>query len=722
MTRDLERLFSPRAIAVIGASQDLTSISGQPIAHLKNHGYCGRIYPVNPKYEEIGGSKAYPAVAQLPETPDLALILVNAARVQAVLRECGERGIPFAIIFSSGFSEIGREGARLQQQVVATAEEYGIGVVGPNCQGMMNVPGRVYAGFGSPFKMGSLRAGAISMVSQSGGFGYSMVSLAEEAGLGFQKIISIGNEAGLTSMDFMHHFAEDPGTSIIVGYIEGLRDARRLLEVGAAALRRGKPILIWKMGKTEIGQKAAASHTGNLGGQTALYEAAFKQSGIIQVDDLQDLIDYSRAFLYGKLPGGNRAAAVTASGGAGVVLADQCAQSGLQLPPLAASSINRLRDLLPSFSSLLNPIDATPSLFNRPTGNTTLRQVLQILLDDPNVDSLIVSNSSVHGALATKIAQEIVELDRFTHKLIFVSWSARDKLAEEAYRLLECARIPFYKTPVRCGKALGVIAKFAEACRRDEVERSTPVLVIERPVVRNVLRTKRGYVSEYEAKRMLREYGINTTREELAGDKRDVRLVAARIGFPIAIKVQSPDIQHKTEAGAVCLNIMSNQELGRAYDVILKNAKIHHPGARIEGVLVQEMVEDAVEVILGIVNDPQFGPTIMFGLGGIFTEVLNDVSFRLAPISHAVALEMIREIKGYRILEGARGKVRGDVEALAATITKLSSIAIDLKDEISELDINPLFVFPLSGGVKAGDALIKSRATDPPTIWARSSA
>lgn len=711
--KDLDPLFSPRAVAVVGASQDLNSVGGQPVAHLKNHGYQGRIYPVNPKYPEIGGYKTYASVRDLPERPDLALILLSAARAPEALRECGEMGIPFAIIFSSGFSETGEEGARLQQQISEIAAQYDIGVVGPNCQGMMNIAGNVYAGFGSPFRMESYRAGAISMVSQSGGFGYSMVGLAEEAGLGFRKIISIGNEAGLNSVELMRYYVEDAGTKVIVTYLEGLRDATQLVELGGAALQRRKAILVWKVGKTQSGQKASAAHTGNLGGDNALYEAAFRQKGMIPINDLHDLVDYSKAFLYGKHPRGNRVAVVSASGGAGVVLADQCSLSGLELPSFAVETTRSLQALLPSFSSVLNPIDPTASVFSGPGGNLKLRKVLQILLEDPNVDSLIVANSSLHGPLAAKSAQEIVDLDRTTDKPIFVSWSAREKLASEAFRVLADAGIPHYQTPVRCGRSLGALAKFAEACRREDAERAVPVLVLERPGVRHALRAKRGSVSEHDAKALLREYGIICTSEKLAASKSDARLAARDIGYPVAIKVQSADLPHKTEAGAVHLGIRSDDELDRAYDAVLENARRYNARARIDGVLVQEMVHDAVEVILGIVNKPQFGPAVMFGLGGIFTEILKDVSFRFAPVNDTMALEMIREIRGYRILEGARGGARADVEALAATLAKLSAIALDLKDEVAELDINPLFVFPGKGGVKAGDALITLRNATP---------
>jgi len=702
---NLARLFNPAAIAIIGASQDLTTISGQPVAHLKNHGYRGRVFPVNPKYQEIGGYKAYPTLASLPQKPDLALILVNAARVATVVRECGKFGIPFAIIFSSGFSETGAEGARLQQEVTVVAREYGIGIVGPNCQGMMSIGDDVYAGFGSPFKMEPLRHGPVSMVSQSGGFGYSMASLSEEAGLGFNKIMSIGNEAGLTSIDFIEHFVEDRGTRVIVSYIEGLSDAHRLPRIARAALRAKKPILAWKMGKTELGQKAAASHTGNLGGDNALFEALFRQTGIIEIADLQDLIDYGKAFLYGKHPCGNRVAVVSASGGAGVVLADQCVMSGLELPPLAEETKTRLRELLPSFGSLLNPVDATPSLFNNATGNTSLRHVFETLLADSNVDSLIISNSSVHGALATRIAEEIIALDRTTDKPVFVSWSARERLAGDAYRLLDAAGIPHYQTPARCGRALAALSRFAAACRRGQPN-DGGVPVVEHGNVHERLAAWTGYVSEHEAKGILREYGIASTREELATNKREALAIAERIGYPLALKVQSPDIPHKTEAAAVRLGVQSAADLKAAYDEIMKNVAAYSPGARIEGVLVQEMVRDAIEVILGVINRPQFGPAIMFGLGGIYTEVLRDVCFRFAPITSDIALDMLREIRGYPILAGARGRAGADLDALADVIVKLSTLATDMKDVVAEVDINPLFVLR-SGGVKAGDALIK---------------
>jgi acyl-CoA synthetase (NDP forming) len=581
MSHDLDRLFNPASVAIIGASQDLTTPGGQPVANLKNHGYRGPIYPVNPKYPEIGGYTAYPSVAALPERPDLALIIVSAARVPAALRECGEKGIPYAIIFSSGFSEVGDEGAKLQDELVAIARQYRIGIIGPNCQGVMNIPGAVFSGFGSPFRVASYRHGPVSMVTQSGGFGYSMVGLADEAGLGFCKIVSIGNEAGLSSVDLMQYFVDDPESKVVVGYIEGLRDASRLIDVGRSALRQDKPVLIWKVGRTETGQKAAAAHTGNLGGGNVLYETVFRQVGMIEIEDLQDLIDCCRAFLRGKRPAGNRVAVVSASGGAGVVLADRCAQSGLVLPSFDERTVKRMREVLPSYSSVANPVDPTASVFSGASGNAKLRHVLQALIDDANVDSIVVSNSSLHGAVGVKTAQEIIDLDRATDKPIFVSWSAREALAAEAFRMLEAADIPFYRTPVRCGKALGALTRFTQV-RRKHIEANGAALsnATERPAIRAVLAQKQGFLSEYEAKGILREYGINGTREVLARDKAEAQAAAKNMGFPVALKVQSPDLPHKTEAGALRLGIASEQELDAAYDAVIGGAKAFAPAAR----------------------------------------------------------------------------------------------------------------------------------------------
>jgi acyl-CoA synthetase (NDP forming) len=708
---DLERFFTPRSIAVIGASQEVETISGQPLKHLQSHGYRGRLYPVNPRYREVGGLPCYPSLTAVPDTPDLALVLVNATRVPDILRECGRKGVPYVVIFSSGFSEVGGAGIALQEELVRIAREFDIGVVGPNCQGMINIADRVYAGFGSIFNS-DYEPGAVSMVSQSGGFGYSVMNLSsKEGGLSFRQMITTGNEIGVSTLDFIDYFVRDPDTHVIAAYVEGLRDARRLIEVGEKALSAGKPILMWKVGNTEHGQRAAASHTANLGGSMALYRAAFRQTGIIRIEDIQDLVDYGRAFRSGRLPEGNRLAIITVSGGAGILMTDECIAGGVMLAKLEASTLEKLRAFVPSFGSLLNPIDVTAAIFN---DTTLMNRALQALVDDPNVDSIALISASLQGDLARDIAREVVAVAERTSKTIVLCWSARDELAKEAYALLDGARLPHYKSPVRCARVLVALTSYAQARRRHAARREdAPPLTLERSHAKGIVSSATAAaLTEFDSKRVLAEYGIPVTREALARSVDEAQAAGDEIGYPVALKVQSSDIAHKTEAKGVRLGIRDGAELKAGYEEVLANARAHSPGPTIAGVLVQEMVAGGVEVILGVTNDASFGPAILLGLGGIFAEVLHDVTFRHAPVTAASAREMIEEIRGYALLNGARGRPPADVDALADAIVRLSALAIDLQESLAELDVNPLFVRERGRGVIAADALIKPIRSD----------
>ncbi len=706
MRTDIQRFFNPQSIAIIGASQDLVTISGQPLKHLLSHGYKGKLYPVNPKYQEISGVKCWPSIEALPEAPELALILVNATRVPDMLTACGKKGIPYVIIFSSGFSEMGGAGVAAQQKLAEIAKQYDIGVIGPNCQGMINAADAVYAGFGSVFNA-SYEGGTVSMVSQSGGFGFSVMNLSSlDGGLPFRQMVTTGNEIGVSTLDFMDYFIRDPKTEIIGTYIEGVKDARRILATGDKALAAGKPVLMWKVGNTEQGQKAAASHTANLGGAMALYKAAFRQKGIIQVEDIQDLVDYGRALRGKRLPKGNRLAIITISGGAGILMTDEIISRGMQMAQLSPETVAKLKEFVPSFGSVGNPVDVTAAIFN---DLTLINRTLQAINDDPGVDCIAMINASLQGEIAQKVASEIVAVAAKTDKPIFISWSARDAVAPEAYAALDGACIPHYKSPVRCGRALAAVSWYAEARRRNEAQKNDKPPVISSPAAQKMLKGRTGDVAEYAAKQVLAEYGISVTQEQLA-TSRDAAVTAAQnIGFPVAMKVQSADISHKTEAKAVKLGVADAAGVAEAYDEIVRNAKAYKADARIDGVLVQEMVGGGIEAIVGVTNDALFGPAVMFGLGGIFAEVMKDVAFRLAPITPAVAREMVEEIKGYPILAGARGKPPADVDALVDALVKLSALAVDLKDHVGELDINPLIVRSRGNGVIAADALIRMK-------------
>lgn len=707
---DLARLFNPRSIVVVGASQDERTISGQPIKYLRKHAYSGRVYAVNPKYADVGGYPCYPDIASLPETPDLALMAVGAARVPAMIDACGHKGIRFVVLFTAGFAEIGGDGDRLQRELVETARRHGIGVIGPNCQGIISTTHNVYAGFGGPFEF-RYRAGPLSLVSQSGGFGFAVANMTEDAGVGLRHIVSSGNEAVLGVLDFVDHFIDDPDTQVMAAYVEGLRDARRLIEVGRRALLHRKPLLIWKVGTTDAGARAAVSHTANLGGSASLYEAAIRQAGALRVHDAYELADLTMAFTGGKLPGGRRMAAITVSGGAGVLIADELVARGCEVPALSAQTTERLKDVVPAFVTLSNPIDVTAGLFDR---EDMLEQALAALLDDPEIDGLAVLAASITGPLAARVARQVAQTHARSPKPIVVWTSTRRSAAEEAYATYETARVPVYSSPVRAGRSLAALAEFAESIRRaEQISKERPPEPAPVGLAREPL-TEGEQLGEHASKALLAAWGIPATREHVAHSADEAARYAGDIGYPVVLKIHSPDIPHKTEAGGVRLGIATEQQLRTAFEAIMASAARHTPGARLDGILVQEMLTEGVEAILGVTNDPQFGPAIMFGLGGVFAEVLRDVSFRIAPVARCEAMDMVREIRGYAILDGARGKPLADVEALVDAIERLSALAITNRDRIDEIDVNPLIVLPKGRGVCAADALVRLRRAPAP--------
>ena len=698
---DFSRMFGARSIAVVGASANEASPSGQPLMHLRNLGYAGAVYPVNPRYEQIGPWRCYPDVASLPEVPDVALIAVAAERAAGMLEECGQKGIRFVIVITSGFAEMGERGVAAQQRLIELARQYGIGMIGPNCQGMINAAERFSLGFGAPYGL-TYNAGPISVTSQSGAWGNAVLMLANAAGLGFRNYQSTGNEAATTSLDLVDWYLDDPGTGMVVSYVEGFQDAHRVIGIGRKALAVNKPWLLWKVGSSEAGARAAASHTANLGGAMALYKAAFRQCGAIEVTDVDDLADRARALLCARRPRGPRVGVVTTSGGAGVLMADHCATAGLELPELSASTLDALRATLPDFAGLNNPIDVTGG-----AGKEGIVAAMRAVVDDPSVDMLAVCLAAISGPHGIGIAQTVVEVSRTTDKPVVVAWYGHAATTQAGYDALEQAGIPRYDTPVRAVRGMDAMWRFVRAQQACAKLVDEPVLVLERPAQRQALAGRQDDLTEYAAKQVLADYGISVTREHLARSLDDAVRAAAEIGYPVAMKIVSVDIPHKTEAGGVRIGIADEAALRAAHAQILANVKQYAPQARLDGVLVQQMVSGGTEVILGATHDPLFGPAVMFGLGGIFAEVMKDVSFRIAPVTLTEAHEMIREIKAFPILDGARGRPKADVAALADAIVRLSALAVDLKDQVGEIDVNPLFVMPAGQGVVAADALIK---------------
>jgi acyl-CoA synthetase (NDP forming) len=696
---ELSRLLDPRGIAIVGASAELHRIGGQPIRALSEFGYQGRIYPVNPKYSEIKGLTCFPDVASVPQPCDVALICVPAKLVPDAIRQCGEAGIAFAVILSAGFREIGDKGMMLQAELDAAVRDSGVRVIGPNCQGMMGPKNDLYCGFGAPFMYRHTRSGRVAMVTQSGGFGFAVMGLSEAEGVGFNYVISTGNEADIGALELIDTFIERDDTDIVATYLEGVTDGRRLIETGCRALRANKPILVWKVGNSATGRRAAASHTANLTAGYELYRAAFRQGGYLEVGDVSDLVDLSRAFGLRRLPTGNNVAVISISGGAGVLLADRCEELGLALPSLSEATATELRALLPAFSSVANPIDVTAQVFN---DFSVFNKVVNLVARDTEVHQLIVVTASVEGASADKLAQELVSVAAATDKPILVASSAPPSRADAAKKLLEDNLIPVYPTPGRAAMGAAALAEFAARRRKLLTATVQPRLVARQALE---LPAQRGTLGEHRSKQLLQAYGIPVVSEVLMAIDEIGALKQAPFAFPLAAKLESPDLPHKTEAGAVRVGLRSLDELKTSVHEMREAALRYKPDARIEGVLIQEMAS-GLEVIVGTTRDEFFGPTVVFGLGGIFTEVLRDVTHRFAPFDTATAHEMILEIKGVQLLRGYRGKPALDVDALADALSRLSLLAADHADAIAEIDINPLFVRSAGQGVVAADALV----------------
>jgi acyl-CoA synthetase (NDP forming) len=696
---DLSRLFNPRSIAIVGASDDTKTIGGQPVKFLTEFGYQGRVFPVNPKRDTIRGLTCYPSVTDLPEAVDVALVAVGAKYVPGVIEECGKKGIPFAVVMSAGFREVGGEGVQLEKDLEAAIAKSGVRMIGPNGMGLLSLKSSVYMGFGNGFQYNNRPVGPVALVTQSGGFGFTMVSGAEQVGLGFSYIVSAGNSTDLNTLDLIEYWLGCDDVKVIAAFIEGVADGRRLIELGQRALEAGKPIIVWKAGNSKSGSKAAASHTASLAASYDLYKAAFRSGGYIEVKDYDDLVDIARAFIAGKLPPGKRLGVISGSGGAGVVVADRAEEYGLELPELAPESLAKLDGFLPAFASKANPLDISGAPSK--DGKSASNRALQILLEDPNLDQVILR--SKQSTNTPKDAADFIKLVKETDKAVYVAMQADPD--EDVMALFQKHDISFHITPPRAAYAAAAISDFAERRRRYLAAKKDEA----RPVAAQKLDLPAGEatLSEYAAKAVLKAYGIPVVGEALMSLDEVKALKAAPFPFPLAVKINSADIPHKTEAGGVKLGINSVEELKAAAEAVTANAKQYKPGAKLEGVLVQQMAS-GLEVIVGGLNDPCFGPTVVFGLGGIFAEVLRDVTYRFAPFGIEAAREMIDEIKGVVVMKGYRGREALDTEGLAQVLSRVSWLLHDHSDRIAEMDINPLFMTP--GSITAADGLITLKA------------
>jgi len=690
----LEMFFNPRGVAVIGASRNEHKLGHGVLRNMIQYGYPGRIYPVNPKSEEILGLKCYPSVLEVPDPVDLAVVVVPNVLVRQIIEQCGQRGIKGAVIITAGFREAGHEGVRMEREVVETAKRYGIRLVGPNCLGIIDT----VLPLNCSFAVGMPEKGRIAFMSQSGALCTAILDWALAEGIGFSRFVSLGNKADVDEVDLLEAWADDEHSKVIIGYVEGLRDGQRFMEV-ARRVTRHTPFIAVKSGRTTAGSRAVSSHTGSLAGSDAAYEAAFRQSGVLRVDSIQDLFDCSLAFAYQPVLKGNRIAVVTNAGGPGIMATDALERSGLRLAGFRRETIEYLEEHLPPAANIYNPVDVIGD-----ARADRYAVALEAVLKDENVDGVIV-------ILTPQVMTEITETAELTGRLasqydkpVVGCFMGKQKV-DAGIRVLAKHKIPNYPFPERAVGALHAMWAYREWLNRPPAEYET--FDVDRAKVRDILERVREdgrlTVGESEARGIIEAYGIRIPRSKLARSPEEAVQFAEEIGYPLVMKIASPDILHKSDIGGIKLGISNAADVRDAFDLLIYRATRYMADAHIWGVQVQEMVQGGREVIIGMHRDPQFGPLLMFGLGGIYVEVLKDVTFRVAPVSRREAQEMIQEIRSYHLLQGVRGERASDQKAIVDVLLRVSQLVVDFP-EIVEMDINPLLVCEVGRGAVAVDA------------------
>jgi len=692
---NLDPLFSPKSIAVIGASNRQGSVGRAVFSNILLNEYTGTVYPVNPKEHSINGVRAYPSVLDLPETVELAVVIVPAPTVPSVVEESGKKGVKGLVIISAGFKEVGADGAELERQVSSIAQKYSMRMIGPNCLGVINADSAVR--LNASFASGMPVEGSIAFASQSGALGEAVLDYASGENIGFSKFISMGNKADVNENDILEYLRTDPMTKVILLYIEDIIDGRKFVDT-VSRVTEEKPIIAVKAGVSPEGAKAASSHTGALAGSDEAYNAILKQSGVIRVESIIDLFDYARAFAKQLLPKGNRVAIITNGGGPGIMATDASVRYGLQIAQFSDATKNKLRSGLPKEASVNNPIDligdAQADRYELALGS----------LSDDNVDCGLVLLTPQAMVDLKKVAETIASVGPKSGKTILASLLGLGDVTP-AVGVLESNGVPNYSFPESAVRALAAMSEYKRWIDRPrtEVKNFEVDLVQARKIIARAKQAGLTNLSQTDAMSLLSAYGLPAIKTEFAKTRQQAVSLAKKIGLPVAMKIVSPDVVHKTDIGAVKLDLKNEKDVGQAFDEILKNVKTNSPGARIEGVLLQNYVTGGTETIIGIHRDPKFGPLLMFGLGGIYVEAYRDVSFRLAPIRELGARNMIQQIRGGKILEGFRGQPPRDVEAIAECIERLSQLAIDV-EEVQELDVNPLLAF--EKGCKAVDARV----------------
>lgn len=690
----LQTIFSPKSIAIIGASKNKQSIGGKPLHNLLNHDYEGDIYLVNPRYGQIEGITCYKSVLEIPAAIDIALIATSHKIIKAVMEECGEKGIKQVILFGAGFAELGEEGERLQDEVLTIAQQYNMRIVGPNCVGCLNVIDQIPMGFATSFEADSFISGNVGLVSQSGAFGYSVFGIAQEEYLGFSYIANTGNQVDLTTLDFLEEMVEDEQTEVIATYLESIPDGRQFINVLKRAKELKKPVIVLKAGRSEVGKKAALSHTASVAGSAEVYDAVAKQYGSIDVRDINDMIDTLKVFVRGKVTEGDRLGIITTSGASGIMMADMAEEMDISLAELSAETKGKIEEIIPSFGSVLNPIDITLQALNE---KHILSDSIEQLVNSEECDIIVIS-TTLGGDLGRRVCEDIIALDQQTDKPIIVNLTGREDIIGEGLTLLQQARVPVYQTPLQTIQSIKKLVEFS-----DSIDKSKEVMDAQKLIEINVDKRQR-VLTEDKVKPILEHLSFKVPKGKLIKTKE--ALNDLDMTYPVVMKAISSELLHKSDYGAVKLGIENEIEAVESFEEIQHNIYEKLGPIDLDGMLVEEMIREnnTAEMFIGVKLDPVFGPIVACGFGGIFIEILRDVSLRRAPFSKETALEMISELKGYPILQGARGNNPLDIDAFAEALQNVSYFAAQHHDSLDELDINPAML--LEDGIVALDGLL----------------
>ena len=707
---DIAAMLWPKSVAVVGAAPDPHIIRGRIVQVLGCHPFSGTIYPVSRSHDEIAGMKAYKSVGEVPEQVDLAILVIPAAAVPDAMADCGKAGVRAVLIISSGFAEeVGESGDALQASIRDIAAEYDIAVCGPNSEGFANMLAPLCATFSGVVDDPDVRLvpdyrkdGFIGVTAQSGGIGFAFYDRGRPKELPFSYIVTTGNESSLAGIDFVDYMLDDGRTDVFLMFMEDMKDPDRLPAVAEKALRAGKPIIVTKIGRSAAGQRAAASHTAALTGAYSAYQAMFERYGIIEGYDVEDVVDIAAGFSHckDKLPHGKRVGIVTGSGGGGGWMADTCEAAGLQVPTLDPATRAVIDEHLPPYGTSQNPVDGTAQAIR----SVGYGRFAGMVGQSPEVDGVIVVTSARNATTYQREGESLPQVARESEKpIMFCTYTLPRGPAAE---ILNAAGYPLYTNMRSCARTFGLMADY-----REFRERFLRAPVIETGAGKPDAAAKGlgdagSVLCEYQAAPVLAAYGIPVPKSRLVEDGAAAVAAAQEIGGPVALKVQSPDILHKTEAGAVKLNLTEEAEIAGAVDTLLEKARAYDAKADIHGVLVQPMSPPGHEIILGVNRDDAFGPILMVGLGGIHVEVLKDVAFSPVPVDADQARHLLGRLRGARLLEGVRGEAPADLDALVDLIVKLSRLAYDFKDDIKEIDLNPVLVHAEGQGLSIVDALI----------------